>query len=57
MDLIDSADGWCERNQGSVNLLCRMAVLSAVARGPILLRLPFSDTLYLISTGGVRYDN
>lgn len=55
-ELIDSADAMCERLQGGVNLLCRGLMLGAVAeKTKILLRLPYSETLYLISTGGVTY--
>lgn len=42
---------------GGVSLLCRAAVLGAVAKNStILLRLPYSETLYLISTGGHVYE-
>lgn len=55
---IDSADAMCERIQGSVNLLCRGLVLGQVANNAtIYLRLPYSRTLYLISTGGKEYGN
>lgn len=57
MQFIDSADAWCARQMGGVNLLCRGVVLGKVASADvILLRLPYSDTLYAWSTGGVRYD-
>ena len=53
---IDSADAMCERLQGNVTLLCRGLMLGAVANNSkILLRLPYSDTLYLISTDGKKY--
>jgi len=56
-NFIDSADAMCERATGSVNLLCRGMMLGAVAnKSEILLRLPYSDTLYLISTGGKHYE-
>jgi len=29
---IDSADAWCERQQGGVSLLCRIAVMGRVAQ-------------------------
>ncbi len=55
---IDSADTMCERLQGSVNLLCRGLVIAAVAeKSTILLRLPYSETLYLVSTSGKTYGN
>ncbi len=55
-EFIDSADAMCERLQGGVNLLCRGIMLTAVAKkSKILLRLPYSETLYLISTNGKTY--
>ena len=57
LEFIDSADAVCERETGSVNLLCRGAILGAVARdGKVLARLPYSETLYSLSTGGKKYD-
>lgn len=54
---VDSADAMCERDTGSVNLLCRGMMNAAIAtKATIYARLPFSWTLYEISTGGVRYD-
>lgn len=54
---IDSADAMCERIQGNVNLLCRGLVLGQVGQNAtVYLRLPYSDTLYSISTGGKKYD-
>ncbi|MDO9271073.1 MAG: hypothetical protein Q7T96_18360 [Methylobacter sp.] len=56
-EFIDSADAMCERMQGGVNLLCRGMLLGAVAeKSTIYLRLPYSEWLYLISTGGKQYD-
>lgn len=53
---IDSPDAMCERIQGGVSLLCRGMVLGAVAsKSTILLRLPYSETLYLMSTDGKIY--
>lgn len=57
MKFIDSADAWCEREMGGVSLICRMGVLGKVGKSNVvLLRLPYSRTLYLASTGGVDYD-
>lgn len=57
MNFIDSADAWCARKNGGVSLLCRGAALGAVANnGKILLKLPYSATLYRISTGGAVYN-
>jgi len=56
-NFIDSADAMCERISGKVNLLCRGVVLGAVAKNAeILMRLPYSETLYLISTNGAKYE-
>ena len=54
---IDSADAMCMRIQDGVNLLCRGMVLGRILENStIYLRLPYSRTLYLISTGGAEYD-
>jgi hypothetical protein len=57
LNFIDSGDGLCEREMGGVSLLCRMATLAQVAQNSnVIVRLPYSETLYLISTGGKTYD-
>jgi hypothetical protein len=57
MNFVDSADAMCYRLQGGVNLLCRGAVLGAVGKNAtIYMRLPYSETLYSISTGGMKFD-
>jgi len=57
LNFIDSADAWCERNVGGVNLLCRGAVMARIAnQSTILFRLPYSSILYEISTNGRTYD-
>lgn len=57
LKFIDSADAICERETGRVNLLCRMAIMGGVAKNAtIIVRLPYSETLYKISTGGATYD-
>lgn len=56
-NFIDSPDAMCERIQGGVSLLCRGMVMGAVVKNTtILLRLPYMDWLYLVSTGGKRYE-
>lgn len=56
-EFIDSADAMCERIQGGVSLMCRMASLAGVAKNShVFMRLPYSETLYNISTGGKSYD-
>ena len=53
---IDSADAVCAREMGKVNILCRGAVLAAMAeKSTVLFRLPYSEFLYEVSTGGVHY--
>jgi hypothetical protein len=57
LNFIDSADGFCAREANGVSLLCRMAVLGGVAKNnTILMRLPYSETLYLVSTDGKTYE-
>ena len=54
---VDSADAICLREHGGVSLLCRgMTLAGVVENNPILLRLPYSDTLYAWTTGGQRFD-
>jgi hypothetical protein len=56
-NFIDSADAMCERLMGGVSLICRgMTMASVVNNTTILARLPYSDWLYMISTGGKRYE-
>ena len=53
---IDSADAMCDRIQGGVSLLCRGIVLGQVAKNAkIYFRLPYSEALYNLSTGGKTY--
>ena len=57
-NFIDSPDAMCERLQGGVSLLCRgMAMAAVVKNTKILLRLPYSHSLYLVSTGGKTYEH
>jgi hypothetical protein len=56
-NFIDSADAVCKRLQGNVNLLCRGMVLGKVGEtATVYARLPYSKTLYMMSTGGSSYD-
>ena len=56
MNFIDSADAWCERQLGGVNLLCRMGFVGRIGnQATIIARLPYSETLYKISTDGKTY--
>src|SRR5215510_8790293 len=51
LNFIDSADGVCDRTQHGVSLLCRGITIATVVKvNPILLRLPYIDVLYEIST-------
>jgi len=55
-NFIDSADAMCVRETGSLNLLCRGMMMSAVIdKSKILITLPYSKILYEISTGGKEY--
>lgn len=56
LNFIDSPDAFCSRN-GSPNLLCRGMAIGRVAKeGKILLRLPYSATLYRV-TGAPNTDH
>lgn len=58
MNFIDSADGMCDRKIGGVSLMCRGFAIAAVGKeAKILARLPYSSTLYSISTGGKSYNH
>lgn len=53
---IDSADAICAREMNGVNLLCRgMTMAAIVKKGTVLIRLPYSEFLYGISTDGIEY--
>ena len=58
MPFFASPDGLCLKVQGSVNMLCRMAGISAVSEltNRVLIRLPYSRWAYLQSTGGLEFD-
>lgn len=58
MPLFSSPDGMCLQIQGSVTLFCRMASFAAVEEitDRIIMRLPYIDMAYLISTGGSRFE-
>ncbi|WGO90923.1 hypothetical protein QCD61_14335 [Pseudomonas viciae] len=56
-NFIDSADAMCVRIQGYVNLMCRGMTMAGVVKATtIIARLPYSDTIYKISTGGETYE-
>jgi hypothetical protein len=53
--LIESPDSICEKINGKVNLICRMSALNVITQSTILVRLPYSEYLYLKSTDGKQY--
>jgi len=56
-EFVDSPDAMCERIQGGVSLLCRAMTMGAVASHmTVIARLPYNQSLYLISTDGKTYD-
>lgn len=56
LEFIDSADALCDRSEGGVSLLCRLAMLSAaVDKDKIYARFSYSDWLYSYSTGGKKF--
>lgn|SRR5690554_5686224 len=55
-NFIDSPDALCERIQGGVSVLCRGVMMGGVIeKSKIIMRLPYSETLYLMSTNGKTY--
>ncbi|WP_144934442.1 hypothetical protein [Pseudomonas alabamensis] len=57
MNFIDSADAMCVRIQGYVSLMCRGMTMAGVVKATtIIARLPYSETIYKISTGGNTYE-
>lgn len=55
-NFIDSADAMCERLHSGVSLLCRGTMMAGVLnKSEIIMRLPYSESLYLISTNGKTY--
>lgn len=56
LEFIDSADAICERTMAGVSLLCRASALTrAVDPDEVYARLPYSEWLYSITTGGKSY--
>ena len=53
----NSADAECLRVQQSVSLLCRVLALGWAPVDRIMLRLPYSEWAYLLSTGGQSFDS
>ena len=57
LHFVDSADGFCQREMGYVNLLCRGMVMGkGVDEATIVAQLPYIPWLYSGSTGGRAYD-
>jgi hypothetical protein len=57
LNFVDSPDALCARLMGGVSLLCRgMAMAKVLDGATIYARLPYSRTLYQISTGGAQYE-
>jgi hypothetical protein len=53
---LDSADAICAREVGGVSLLCRSMIMGKfLEETTVVSRLPYSETLYLWSTGGKKY--
>jgi hypothetical protein len=51
----NSPDAECLQRMGGVSLLCRMAALGNAPTDRIVLRLPYSEKAYLLSTGGQEF--
>ena len=52
----NSPDAMCLLIQQGVSLLCRLAALSKAPHDRIVLRLPYNESAYLLSTGGRTFD-
>ena len=58
MPFFSSPDGLCLEIQGSVSLMCRMASIGAAEEiiDRVIIRLPYIEMAYLLSTGGATFD-
>jgi hypothetical protein len=59
MPFISSPDSFCLKATGSVNLFGRgiaMTMFGKNFKDKILIKFPYTRTLYLLSTSGVEYD-
>jgi hypothetical protein len=58
MPFFGSPDGLCLKLQGSVSLLCRATTGPGILQltDRIIVKLPYSRTAYLLSTGGQEFD-
>ena len=58
MPFFSSPDGLCLDIQGSVSLICRMASIGAAEEiiDRVIIRLPYIEMAYLLSTGGATFD-
>ena len=59
MPFFSSPDGLCLEIQGSVSLMCRMASIGAAEEitDRVIIRLPYIEMAYLLSTGGTTFDS
>jgi hypothetical protein len=59
LPFVCSADGMLEKNGKGVSIFGRLGAMAGIVErmeGRIILRLPYSKQLYLISTGGKEYE-
>ena len=52
----NSPDAECLNKMGGVSLLCRGIALGRAPTDRIIMRLPYSEAAYLLSTNGTRVD-
>lgn len=52
----NSADALCLAIQGGVSLLCRGMAMNEAPIDRIIVRLPYMESAYLLSTGGRQFD-
>jgi hypothetical protein len=52
----NSPDAMCLKAQGYVSLICRLAAVGKAPLDRIIVRLPYMEWAYLLSTGGQRFE-
>lgn len=52
----NSADALCMERTGGVSLMCRMMAMGEAPTDRIIVRLPYQEWAYKLSTGGAEFD-
>ncbi|KFX20807.1 hypothetical protein [Pectobacterium betavasculorum] len=57
MRFFESPDAICLRKVGSVSLMCRAMAMGSIGENPeIIMRLPYIEKAYLLSTDGKKFE-